>query len=136
MARKNKNKLAPFIPLFLEELSSEAYRTLPGNAAKAFAYFRRIDWVKRYRSRNEYNGIFDFTYSEAAMYGFARSTFNRIITALLEKGFIDIITQGGKRGCGMSNSKYRISQRWRDYGKAVFIKKCRYPSEPPSMAKG
>ena len=79
---------------------------------------------------DDFNGIFDLTYSEAERLGFARRTFSRVIEELLSKGFIDIVTVGGKRGCGMSNSKYKLSERWRDFGKRVFMARPRYPSEP------
>lgn len=124
-------RLPPFIPVLYEELRSSAYQELPGNAAKALPYFKWIDGVLIKKNGAAYNGIFDFTYSEAEKYGFARQTFNRIITELNAKGFINIVKQGGKRGCGMSNSKYRLSQRWRDYGKSVFMTHPRYPTEPP-----
>lgn len=121
----------PFIWILNDEMDSVAYKELPGNAAKALPYFKRIDGnlIKKYG--DDYNGIFDFTYSEAEKFGFARKTFSRIITELNAKGFIDIVKQGGKRGCGMSNSKYRMSERWRDFGMGAFKTRPRYPSEPP-----
>lgn len=120
----------PFAPILYDEMNSTAYQTLSGSAAKALPYFKRIDGKLRRKLGGDFNGIFDFTYSEAEKLGFARQTFNRIITNLNAHGFIDIVKQGGKRGCGMSNSKYRLSQRWRDFGKSCFIKKPRYPHEP------
>ena len=130
--RKTKgNRLPPFSAILFDELLSAAYKELSGSAAKALPYFKRIDGILIKKSGDDYNGIFDFTYSEAEKYGFARRTFSRIITELNAKGFIDIIKQGGKRGCGMSNSKYKLSERWRDYGKKVFMNHPRYPSEPP-----
>lgn len=132
-SRKNKgNRLPPFSPIFFEELNSDAYQNLTPNAAKALPYFRWFDGVLKKKYGDDNNGIFDFTYSEAEKYGFARKTFSRIIADLNAKGFIDIVKQGGKRGCGMSNSKYRMSQRWRDFGKSGFMHHPRYPSEPPS----
>lgn len=131
--RKRKFKgerLPPFAPILFVELESAAYQALPGNAAKALPYFKRIHGISIKRLGDDYNGIFDFTYTEAEKYGFARNTFNRIITALNAKGFLDIVTQGGKRSCGMSNSQYRLSERWRDYGNKCFIKRPRYPHEP------
>jgi hypothetical protein len=125
------NRLPPFSPILFAELNSVAYQKLPGNAAKALPYFKRIDGILKKKYGDDYNGIFDFTYSEAEKCGFARRTFARIITGLNAKGFIDIIKQGGKRGCGMSNSKYRMSERWRDFGKREFKNLPRYPSEPP-----
>lgn len=129
--KKNKgNRLPPFSPILYEELDSVAYQKLTSNAAKALPYFKRIDGRLIKKSGDNYNGVFDFTYSEAEKFGFARRTFSRIITDLHDKGFIDIVKQGGKRGCGMSNSKYKLSERWRDYGTRSFIKRPRYPCEP------
>ena len=136
-------RLPPFVPIFNEELESAAYRALSASAAKVYPFFKRIDGKLRKKMGTDYNGIFDFTYSEAERYGFARKTFSRAITELNDKGFINIVSQGGKRGCGMSNSKYKLSDRWRDYGRTVmrwdngktverevFIRRPRHPSEP------
>lgn len=129
--RKAGDRLSPFIPILFEEMDSEAYQALSGSAAKAVPYFKRIHGILKRKSGDNFNGIFDFTYSEAEKYGFARATFSRVITELNAKGFIDIVKQGGKRGCGMSNSKYHLSERWRDFGKRVFMNRPRYPCEPP-----
>jgi len=129
--RKYKGeRLPPFAPILFDEMKSAAYKNLSGTAAKALPYFKWIHGLLVKKLGDDYNGIFDFTYTEAEKYGFARNTFNRIITALNDKGFLDIVTQGGKRSCGMSNSGYSLSQRWRDYGTKSFIKRPRYPHEP------
>lgn len=129
------NRLPPFTPIFNEEMDSKAYIELTGSAAKAYTYFKRISGKLERRSGGDYNGIFDFTYSEAKAYGFARSTFSKIIGELIEKGFIDIITVGGLRGAGRSNSKYKLSSRWKLYGvfhggKPAHVGKPRRPQEP------
>jgi hypothetical protein len=129
---KGEKISGPFIPILYDEMDSAAYRELTGSAAKALPYFRRIHGRLIKKFGDDYNGIFDFTYSEAEKYGFARHTFSRIITELNAKGFIDIVKQGGKRGCGMSNSKYKLSERWRDFGKYGFVTRPRYPCEPPN----
>lgn len=127
---KHKERLGPFSPILYEELDSVAYQELSGGAAKAYPYFKRIDGKVKRKLGDDYNGIFDFTYSEAEKCGFARRTFSRAIDDLIEKGFLDIVKQGGKRGCGMSNSKYKLSSRWVDYGKPCFIRRPRFHSEP------
>ena len=127
---KKSKRLPPFTPILNAELRSRAYQELTGNAAKVYPYFKKIHGILKKKSGDNYNGIFDFTYTEAEKYGFARQTFKRSIDNLIGNGFIDIVKQGGKRGCGMSNSKYRLSERWRDYGTSAFIKRPRYPSEP------
>jgi hypothetical protein len=125
-------RLPPFAPILFDELNSAAYQNLPGSAAKALPYFKRIHGIAKKRLGDNYNGIFDFTYTEAENCGFARATFNRVVTALNAKGFIDIVKQGGRRSCGMSNSQYKLSERWRDFGRSGFIKRPRYPHEPPA----
>ncbi len=124
------NRLPPFSPILYEELDSLAYQALTPNAAKALPYFKRIKGILIKKSGDNFNGIFDATYTELEKFGFARRTISRIISDLQAKGFIDIIKQGGMRGCGMSNSKYRMSERWRDYGKSGFMKRPRHPNEP------
>jgi hypothetical protein len=129
---KSKGSGPFFCQLFYDELDSAAYKALSGNAAKALPYFKRIHGRRMKKAGSNFNGIFDFTYTEAEKIGFARHTFARIITELNAKGFIDIISQGGRRGCGMSNSKYCLSTRWRNFGNPCFKQHPRYPSEPPS----
>jgi hypothetical protein len=123
-------RLPPFTPIFNEELSSKAYQQLSGNAAKALPYFRRIHGILQKKLGDKFNGLFDLTYKELVSFGFARSTISRMITDLSEKGFIDIVVQGGKRGCGKSNSKYKMVERWREYDTKAFIKRPRHPCEP------
>jgi hypothetical protein len=127
--KKEKYKLPPFVPVLNDEMDSKAYRDLPGSAAKALVYFKRIDGKLFRKYRDDYNGIFDFTYSEAKRLGFARSTFSKVIGELHDKGFIDIISVGGLRGAGRSNSKYKLIEKWRLYGQD-FKPKPRRPTEP------
>lgn len=138
--RNQKERLPPFAAILNEEMLSQAYAELKPSAAKAYPHFKRFDGIRR--KKEGYNGTFDFTYSEALKLGFARRTFSEIIEDLNAKGFINIIEQGGMRGCRRSNSKYRLSERWRDYGKPPvfdrvtrsyrdpFMKVPRYKPEP------
>ncbi len=122
--------MPPFVPIFVSELNSKAYQELTGNAVKALTYFKRFDGIIKAKTGKNCNGIFDFTYSEAEKIGFARRTFARVISELIEKGFLDMIVQGGKRGCGFSNSKFKMSERWQNFGTQLFKKHPRHPSEP------
>jgi hypothetical protein len=117
MQKKTKGKVRypPFTAIFNEEMDSKAYLELSGTAVKVFAWFKRIDGKVRRKDPYGYNGIFDFTYKEALRYGFARRTFSRAIDELGEKGFIEVISVGGLRGAGRSNSKYKLSSRWQLY---------------------
>lgn len=142
MARKRtqKERLPPFAAITNEEMLSKAYTDLKPSAAKAYPHFKRMNGIRL--KKDGYDGTFNFTYSEAEKLGFARRTFSEIIQDLNDKGFINIVEQGGKRGCGLSNSKYKLSERWRDYGRPPvydrvtkslrdpFLKMPRYKSEP------
>jgi len=136
---KNKNRLPPFAAILNDEMLSPAYLELKPSAAKAYPHFKRIAGM---RLKKTGDNTFDFTYSEAERLGFARRTFSEVINELNAKGFINIVEQGGMRGSRRSNSKYQMSERWRDYGKGqvydritrsyrkLFIERPRYPSEP------
>lgn len=113
--RKQKNRLAPFVPIFHDELESTAYRELPPSAAKLLPYFKRV-CVKATRGAPDTSTLFGFTYTEAEKYGFARKTFSESIKALEKHGFIDIVSAGGLRGAGHTTSKYRLSNRWVTFG--------------------
>jgi len=112
---KQKNRLAPFVPIFHDELESTAYRTLPPNAAKLLPYFKRI-CVKASKGAPNESTTFGFTYTEAAKYGFARRTFHNSVKILELHGFIDIVSVGGLRGFGHTCSQYKLSKRWVTYG--------------------
>jgi hypothetical protein len=113
--RQVKNRLAPFVPIFHDELESTAYRELPASAAKLLPYFKRV-CVKATRGAPDTSTLFGFTYTEAVKYGFARKTFAESIKALKLHGFIDIVSVGGLRGAGHTNSQYRLSNRWVTFG--------------------
>ena len=64
------------------------------------------------------------TYAEIQKrFGLARSTIRNSIDQLVKLGFVDISHHGG--GMLKDCSKYGISERWKDYGKDVFIEKSR-----------
>lgn len=136
---KKKNRLPPFAAILNDEMLSTAYMELKPSAAKAYPHFKRIAGIVLKKSGGH---VFDFTYAEAKKLGFARRTFSEIINDVNAKGFIDIVEHGGMRGQRRSNSKYRLSERWKDYGKGQvydrltgsycekFNTRPRYPSEP------
>ena len=128
--KKRADRLPPFAAILNDEMLSTAYRELSGSAAKAYPHFKRFDGICKKKNGVKYSVPFDFTYTEAEKLGFARRTFSRVIGELHGKGFIDIIEHGGMRGCGLSNTKYKLSSRWIDYGKRGFLNYSRYPSEP------
>ena len=85
----------------------------------------------KYKDRDGYTGIFSLTYTEMEKHGFARKTFYNAIKDLTEKGFVEVISTGGLRGAGHTNSKYRLSKRWQLYHLETKPKPLwRFPSEP------
>jgi hypothetical protein len=127
--KKTGERLPPFAPIFKQEMDSTAFKELSASAVKGLIFFRWAHGIVKKRTGNP-NSAFDFTYTEAEKYGFARRTFSRVVKELSDKGFIDIVNQGGMRGNGKSNSTYKMSSRWALYGMCSFIKKPRYPCEP------
>ena len=124
MAKKsNTNKLPPFVPMTWEMLNSKAYKSLPRSAAKALPYFLGNKETGRmgHRDSRRYEAPFTFKYSEAEHLGFAKRTFQQILSDLVEFGFIDPVTKGGLRGCGFTKSKFKLSLRWKLYGTAEFV---------------
>lgn len=116
-------KSPPFAMVPVEMLKSEAFRDLTPSAGKALPVFiykagevhcinpRDVTWTR---------AVFSLTYTEAEKWGITRPTFFRTLESLVACGFIDPVEKGGRRGDGMSCSKFRHSDRWRDYGKPKF----------------
>lgn len=119
--RKKGNRLPPFVALTWEMLNSSAYKELPPSAAKALPYF--LGKPKLPCGDPEYLATeFSLSYGEANRYGFASSTYSKIIQALMRMGFIDPLYKGGLRGGGLSTSVFTLSDRWRKYGQSAFQK--------------
>lgn len=125
MYKKKKEKLSPFAALPWEVINSPAFASLPGNPGKALPIFFGKARIVTFKQGATYS-TFDFTYSEALKLGWSKDTFNQILNELHEKGFIDVAEYGGLRGCCRSNSKYKLSERWREYGKPNFELKRRH----------
>lgn len=107
-------------------LSSTAYFALSGVAPQVLTIFHCKLIKKRISKRarkSEYivlnaKNLF-FTYAEAkSKYGLTKPRFTRAIDQLVEKGFIDIVRQGG--GLEGDYSVYAISNRWEKYGTIGF----------------
>ena len=73
------------------------------------------------KGRNKFeriNGGIIFLYEEAEFRGLTHKQFSRALEELYTHGFIDVEKPGsGRRG---DCTKYAISNRWRDFGKADF----------------
>ena len=112
---KKKDRLPPFVALPWELLNSQVYIALPPSASKALSYF--FGKVKRtWNDPARYSEIFTFSYPEGKRLGFAYGTFARAIEDLIKHGFITLVEKGGLRGKGKGYNKYRLSNRWKDYG--------------------
>lgn len=106
---------------------SPAWHSLRGAAPQIFTIFltkRRMkleddEWVITN------NGEITFTYKEALeKYGIIGSTFQRGLSRLVEKGFIDITRYGSSYApAGEKESLYAISERWKKYGTKKFVVK-------------
>jgi hypothetical protein len=117
--RKKGNRLPPFVPLTWEMLNSTAYKDLPPSAAKALPYF--LGKVKvNHNSLQYYMVEFSFSYTEGGRLGFALGTFSKVIQDLVRFGFIDPVDKGGLRGDCKSYNIFRLSKRWKQYGKSGF----------------
>ncbi len=118
---KNKNNkiIGGFVALTWHMLNSQAYKELPFSAAKALPYF--LGKVKvPHRDPKRLNEDFTFSYPEAVRLGFSRRTFSRVISSLIEHGFIDPVEKGGLRGYGCGYNVFKQSFRWKNYGKKDF----------------
>lgn len=115
--RRQKNRLPPFVPMLWDMLNHKAYHDLAPSAAKALPYF--LGKIKR-NGPDRYEEEFSFSYREAKKYGFASSTWSKVIQEVVKHGFVDPIDRGGLRGEGRSCSKYSLSTRWKEYGTEKF----------------
>ncbi len=121
LSKKRKSgKLPPFVPMLWEMLNSKAYKDLSFSASKALVYF--LGKPKIMQVYHEfYRTCFEFTYKEGKSLGFKSSrTWSGIIAELIEKGFVDPVWKGGLRSHGKSSNRFRMSQRWLDYGTPYF----------------
>lgn len=117
--RKRDGRLPPFVPLSWELLNSSAYKELKHSSAKALPFFLGKPKCPS-TDRAYHTTVFNFSYAEAKRLGFARSTYAGVIRNLVEKGFVDPVEKGGLRGDGNSCSLFRLSNRWKEYGKPSF----------------
>lgn len=126
---KKKEKIGePFVAIPWRMLNSDAYKKLRPNSKGTLPYFLG----KGREASVKGEPAFEFTYREASRYGFASKTFERVITDLVAKGFIDIRKHGGYLENGVrSHSEYKCSTRWELFGKKGFVEKKRNPSELP-----
>ncbi len=110
-----KKEMNGFIQMDWELLSSRAYKALTPSAAKILPLF--LGQPKSKPSDEEYYQIrFRFPFGRAKHYGFAKSTFNRSLKVLIDKGFIDPIAMGRIKGKSKGFNIFTLSERWKEYG--------------------
>ncbi len=121
---KEKKPPAPdcgYVAITWDILNSEAFKELRHSAGKLLPYFlgkpKKPTWYDE-----AYKWPFEFSYTEARSYGFANTTFSNALDQLIGNGFVDPVEKGGIRSEGMAGSKYRLSKRWKHFGKRGFIK--------------
>lgn len=127
---RDRPKSPPFVMMPWELLNSSAFVSLSPSAAKALPYFLGKQGKAYKREKEDFRGVFEFSYAEAKRLGFATRTFSRIIIELVEKGFLIMAGYGGLRGFCKSFNKFELSDRWRKFGQPDFEAIPRYPAEP------
>jgi len=107
-----------------EMFYSEPFRELSASALRTL--LRCLQKRKWDRKRKQYTDAgFIFPYAEAKWLGIKTTVFWTNMKTLLELGFIDIVHQGGsyqKYGVEKDYSIYKMSDRWRLYGRPEFKK--------------
>lgn len=108
MRRSKKHKLPPFVAIYREMLSSEAWRNLTNAARVAYVHLKSKcvsydqDEVTLSYGEVERGGIMD------------RHTFSRAIKQLEASGFISKEQSGG---LWRKRNHYRLVEKWRTFGK-------------------
>ena len=104
-----------FTPILNDEIGSKAFKDLSGGALRLLVLFKQAHSQVGYK-HGERQPIFAFPYSRAKKHGMSESTTRRAIRDLWHNGFIDVISIGGLRGAGRTNSQYKMAELWRTYG--------------------
>lgn len=123
---KIKNEIRIIADMYYSEafnsLSRSAIITLMRCLQKRKWTFERVRGKKRMIYSDE---EFIFPYAEAASLGIKTTQHWKNINKLIEIGFLDLAYQGGwyqKHEREKDYSRYKLSDRWRDYGKPEFKK--------------
>jgi hypothetical protein len=112
-------KKHPFVWVPWELLNSVAYKKILPTAGKMLPVFiGKVHCMPQ--NGNYYRTEFEFFYSEAERLGVSRGTFKAVIRNLVEFGFLDIVTLGDLRGRHGTSSKFRLSDRWKNYDTPMF----------------
>ena len=135
--KKRKFKLKRKAWVEPKMMESEAFRSLSGKAMWILLRFiQKQTWGHmKHGVRNirvyENRGL-SFTYTEANYFGISDATFYRSIKTLVEKGFLDPEHRGGSLGQGRDYSRFKLSDRWSNWGTHAF----QYKDFPRLMPRG
>ena len=120
MARESEKSGFRTIVLEWDLITSDVFHALGRAAIRVLLIFMSKRRMKQDSTRQRRwvitnNGEIEFTYVEAhGKWGIPRSTFQRALNELVEKGLIDIRVRGA--GTHGSPNLYAISERWRKWG--------------------
>jgi hypothetical protein len=124
-----------FYSLAFNELSRSGIKTLMRCLQKRKWENTKVHGKKQTIYTNE---GFIFPYTEAAFLGIGTTQHWKNIRQLIEIGFLDLVYQGGwyqKHDREKDYSVYQLSERWRKYNTAEFVKKEK-PKNPYHQLKG
>jgi hypothetical protein len=120
LGRKYKQpKSKAFVMLEDEEIDSPAHKSLSRSALRVHIFFRRKvrgplqDKAIDKEIKAPYSIIIEDT-------GICRQSVRNAIVELENKGFIDLVKQGGLKSDGRTSSVYKLSIRFIEYGKETF----------------
>jgi DNA-binding transcriptional ArsR family regulator len=123
----NKYKQAkspPFVMLEIKDLlKSTAYKSLSGSALKLYIFFRGKavgplrDNSKYFPLEKEIKAPYSIIIEDT---GVSRGAVSLALKELENKGFIDLVKQGGLKSFGYTSNIYKLSTRFINYGKYTF----------------
>jgi len=116
-----------------ELIYSDAFADLTKSSIRVLIRFlQKREFHNEGKGKNKriiyHNDPIVFTYHEAKCYGISRSSFHKAIGELFEKGFIEIVHQGGSIGNGKDWSRYKLIEDWKKYGTPEFKKRTKTKS--------
>jgi DNA-binding transcriptional ArsR family regulator len=125
VGRKYKQIKSPsFVMLEKKDLlKSKAYKSLKGSAVKVYIFFRGKavgplrDSTKYVPLDKEIKAPYSIIIEDT---GLSRGTVRKALLELENKGFIDLVKQGGLKSGGYTSSIYKLSTRFIGYGKDTF----------------
>ncbi|HOX91186.1 MAG TPA: hypothetical protein PK334_04695 [Bacilli bacterium] len=123
-------KIKNEIRIIADMYYSEAFNSLTRSAIiTLMRCLQKRKWKFEGKGRNKKMVYLDeefiFPYAEAASLGIKTTQHWKNINTLIEVGFLDLAYQGGwyqKHEREKDYSRYKLSDRWRDYGKPEFKK--------------